>query len=249
MIVLWGVYPLISISTVFFSHKFLSLFDLSSYLWRFFVLVGFFSLVSGSSFYLLHFSRQSCGVSFPWCAQLASSDFSKFSFMGVSNSGVFLTEKDLNSIGFNFLAKPTLEFLGDECGNCETARSADGHGHGQFDKKQEEKEREEEKCTVKLTTATELKTPPQGEFKKVEDDDDDDDDDNDGFKTPTALGHKIPLFLQCPPAPRKPKPLPSAKRRAPGPNRRVLLDLSNEIQSLFPSDLGGKRKRLRQAGN
>nr|CAN68753.1 hypothetical protein VITISV_035530 [Vitis vinifera] len=151
-------------------------------------------------------------------------------------------EKDLTSIGFNFLAKPTLEFQDDdhECGNCETARS----GEGKFDKKQEEKEREEqeeEKCKVKVTPM-DLKMSSLAEFKVEEDDD------NDGFKTPTSVDHKIPLILPCPPAPKKPKSLPSTKRRAAGPNRRVLLDLSNEIQSLFPPDFGGKSKRLRQGG-
>ena len=179
-------------------------------------------------------------ASFSWCA--TSSEFESVSFMGVSNSGVFLTEKDLTSIGFNFLAKPTLEFQDDdhECGNCETARS----GEGKFDKKQEEKEREEqeeEKCKVKVTPM-DLKMSSLAEFKVEEDDD------NDGFKTPTSVDHKIPLILPCPPAPKKPKSLPSTKRRAAGPNRRVLLDLSNEIQSLFPPDFGGKSKRLRQGG-
>ncbi|KAF5737165.1 cyclin-dependent protein kinase inhibitor SMR3 [Tripterygium wilfordii] len=53
---------------------------------------------------------------------------------------------------------------------------------------------------------------------------------DDGFKTPTSLDHKIPVEIECPPAPRKPKP--SRKRKASSPlvsNRPRLvrlLDLS-----------------------
>ncbi|PIN09715.1 hypothetical protein CDL12_17701 [Handroanthus impetiginosus] len=62
--------------------------------------------------------------------------------------------------------------------------------------------------------------------------------------TPTAEDHSKNnvKLLKCPPAPRKPKALPSAKRKS----NRVLLDLSDEIESLFPSNfLRGKIKRVR----
>lgn len=166
--------------------------------------------------------------------------------MGLSNSGAVLTEKDLNSIGFNFLTKPTLDLElelefhdhheDDQCLNCEK-------------EKEDEKEQDEDKCKEKVAATTitmELKISSLREFKVEEGDDDDD---NDGFKTPTSLDHKIPLMISCPPAPRKPKSLPSTKRRAPAaPNRRVLLDLSNEIQSLFPPDFCIKSKRVRKGG-
>ena len=154
--------------------------------------------------------------------------------MGVSNSGVVLTEKDLNSIGLNFLVKPPFEFHDedDECGRTKTTTTREMHGQEQ---------QQEEKCKVKLVAPMELKISCLGEFK-VEDDDDD------GFKTPTSLDHRIPLILPCPPAPKKPKSIQSTKRRAPGQNRRVLLDLSNEIQSLFPADLGCKLKRVKHVG-
>ncbi|PPD87572.1 hypothetical protein GOBAR_DD15477 [Gossypium barbadense] len=81
--------------------------------------------------------------------------------------------------------------------------------------------------------------------------DDQDENDNDGFKTPTSLDHKIPAatILKCPPAPRKPKSLPiissPAKRKSL--RRRILLDLTKEIESLFPpaliADLGNKIKK------
>lgn len=74
-------------------------------------------------------------------------------------------------------------------------------------------------------------------------------DDDNGFKTPTSLEHKIPMSLRCPMAPRKPKLRPLTKRKA-AERHRLLLDLSSEIQSLFPADflvgLGGKIKRVRQ---
>ncbi|KAI3450416.1 hypothetical protein Pfo_007081 [Paulownia fortunei] len=54
----------------------------------------------------------------------------------------------------------------------------------------------------------------------------------DGCRTPTALDHnrkkKNTAAVKCPPAPRKPKALPSTKRRKEG---VLLLDLSSEIES------------------
>ncbi|KAE8704505.1 putative Pectinesterase-2 precursor [Hibiscus syriacus] len=67
--------------------------------------------------------------------------------------------------------------------------------------------------------------------------------DDDGFKTPTSLDHKIPVMKQCPPAPRKPKPLPSNKRKpsasSSGANtcRILQIDFSIEVESLPPSRL------------
>ncbi|KAI3461532.1 hypothetical protein Pfo_018195 [Paulownia fortunei] len=54
-----------------------------------------------------------------------------------------------------------------------------------------------------------------------------------GCRTPKAVDHKENVPLKCPPPPRKPKSLPSTKRKT----QRVLLDLSNEIESLFPPNL------------
>lgn len=72
---------------------------------------------------------------------------------------------------------------------------------------------------------------------------------NGGFKTPTSEVHRITEILECPPAPRKPKSMEALKRKAPRP--RSLLDLSKELESLFPSpivlDLGGKIKKVKQA--
>ncbi|KAL0460576.1 UNVERIFIED_CONTAM: hypothetical protein Slati_0684800 [Sesamum latifolium] len=62
-----------------------------------------------------------------------------------------------------------------------------------------------------------------------------------GIRTPTSVDHMMRknnvIVLKCPPAPRKPKSLPSTKRKAESQERVHLLDLSDEIQSLFPPNL------------
>ncbi|KDP44228.1 hypothetical protein JCGZ_05695 [Jatropha curcas] len=170
--------------------------------------------------------------------------------MGVSNSEMLISEKDLNSMEFNFLVRPSLEF--EE--KCEIASSQDCINDDGNDlelnpkerEQEQEKEEEEEKdrkCKL-LVSALKIELPSLEEVKINQDDDD-------GFKTPTSLDQKIPIILPCPPAPRKPKSLPTNKRKSLAPpGRRVLLDLSNEIESLFPpslrADLGGKIKKTRQ---
>ncbi|XP_059431009.1 cyclin-dependent protein kinase inhibitor SMR3-like [Corylus avellana] len=148
-----------------------------------------------------------------------SDQFKSLSFMGVSDSQMFLSEKDLNAMEFNFLVPPTLEFQEDH-------------------QKPEEEEEEEEKKKKKIKIPSVI----VGKFRDVEDDED-------GFKTPTSLDHKIPVILQCPPAPRKPKTIPLTKRKAT--RQRILLDLSNDIEALFPPALlvdlsRGKIKKIRQ---
>ncbi|KAE8039043.1 hypothetical protein FH972_011491 [Carpinus fangiana] len=152
------------------------------------------------------------------------SEFKSLSFMGVSDSQMFLSEKDLNAMEFNFLVPPTLEFQED-------------HGKPEV-VKQEEEEEEENKKKKKIN----IPSVTVGEFRDVEDDED-------GFKTPTSLDHKIPAILQCPPAPRKPKTIPLTKRKAA--RQRILLDLSNDIEALFPQALledlsRGKIKKIRK---
>lgn len=63
-------------------------------------------------------------------------------------------------------------------------------------------------------------------------------DDDDGFKTPTSLDHKISI-TKCPPAPRKPKPFLSRKRKASPPKALTILqlDLSQELEAVFPSTI------------
>ncbi|MBA0582589.1 hypothetical protein Gorai_024728 [Gossypium raimondii] len=133
----------------------------------------------------------------------------------------------------SFLVRPPLEFNED----CGTATNV----------KQEEEE-ENSKLVMMGTSESEVVAAAN---------DDQDENDNDGFKTPTSLDHKIPTatILKCPPAPRKPKSLPiisSPAKRKPL-RRRILLDLTKEIESLFPpaliADLGNKIKKVRQGSD
>lgn len=76
----------------------------------------------------------------------------------------------------------------------------------------------------------------------------DGDDDEDGFKTPTSFDHKIPPMLECPGAPRK-KVTKPAKRKAAACCRRLVFDLSKEVESMFATsfveDLHGNNKKLK----
>lgn len=74
-------------------------------------------------------------------------------------------------------------------------------------------------------------------------------DDDDGFKTPTSLDHKISI-TKCPPAPRKPKPFLSRKRKASPPKALTILqlDLSQEIEAVFPSTIVvGLQKKIKKS--
>ncbi|XWS53129.1 hypothetical protein CRYUN_Cryun11dG0131300 [Craigia yunnanensis] len=175
--------------------------------------------------------------------------------MGVSNSEMFLSEKDLSStMEFSFLVRPPLEFREEQC---QIAPFQDVDGEPQQRKEervqeeqdqQQQQQEKEDNCKL-LMSPLELKLPSSGEFKVHENGEADEN--NDGFKTPTSLDRKIPVMLKCPPAPRKPKSLPSPKRKAF--RRRILLDLTKEIESLFPpallADLGNKIKKLRQGSD
>ncbi|KAL5716682.1 hypothetical protein ACHQM5_009812 [Ranunculus cassubicifolius] len=81
------------------------------------------------------------------------------------------------------------------------------------------------------------------------------DENDDGFKTPTSMDHKIPRIKQCPPAPMKLKarscPMKKkAKRKEMSSDHCFRIDLSKEIQLLFPplvSDLGGLHKKMKNS--
>ncbi|XWS74137.1 hypothetical protein CRYUN_Cryun02cG0189800 [Craigia yunnanensis] len=172
--------------------------------------------------------------------------------MGVSNSEMFISEKDLSStMEFSFLVRPPLEFQEDRC-QIAPFQDVDDEPQQQKEErvqeKQDQKQQEEEDKFKLLMSPLELKLPSSGEFKVHENGEDEN---NDGFKTPTSLDHKIPIMLKCLPAPRKPKSLPSPKRKAF--RRRILLDLTKEIESLFPpaliADLGNKIKKVRQGSD
>ncbi|KAJ1406885.1 hypothetical protein SESBI_24697 [Sesbania bispinosa] len=79
------------------------------------------------------------------------------------------------------------------------------------------------------------------------------DESNDGFKTPTSSDHKIPAVLECPGAPKKTKTTRLAtKRKSPSCRRRIVLDLSTELESMFPMpfvvdlEAGGKNKKVKK---
>ncbi|XP_022865257.1 cyclin-dependent protein kinase inhibitor SMR3-like [Olea europaea var. sylvestris] len=55
-----------------------------------------------------------------------------------------------------------------------------------------------------------------------------------GFKTPTSSDHKIPVVKQCPPAPRKTRSSTKRKLSPSRIRRRLQLDVSAEIESMFP---------------
>ncbi|XP_022865278.1 cyclin-dependent protein kinase inhibitor SMR10-like [Olea europaea var. sylvestris] len=57
---------------------------------------------------------------------------------------------------------------------------------------------------------------------------------DEGFKTPTSSDHKIPVVKQCPPAPRKTRSSTKRKLSPSRIRRRLQLDVSAEIESMFP---------------
>lgn len=85
---------------------------------------------------------------------------------------------------------------------------------------------------------------PSSEPEAVKRDDHEEEEDQEGCVTPKAADP----CKKCPPAPRKPKSLPSTKRKI----DRVSLDVSiDEIESLFPSHFlkffySGKIKKVRK---
>ncbi|KAK4286525.1 hypothetical protein QN277_003070 [Acacia crassicarpa] len=75
----------------------------------------------------------------------------------------------------------------------------------------------------------------------------DDGSSGDACRTPTSRDQKIP---SCPPAPKKPKAIPSCRKRKSRVVTGNILDLSQEIESLFPAplllDLYGKINKVRR---
>ncbi|XP_021672707.2 cyclin-dependent protein kinase inhibitor SMR3-like [Hevea brasiliensis] len=165
-----------------------------------------------------------------------------------SNSELHLVKENKEDIEFKLLQRSTLEF---------TALSESSNENGiiplQWRNQQEEEDdkdgnNETEEDGEERKTGDFSRLISLGEVKAT----DDDDDDNNGFKTPTSLDHKISATKQCPPAPRKPRPVIPAKRKASPSNvrRSLQLDLSREVESLFPrpilADLYQKMKKARR---
>lgn len=190
------------------------------------------------------------------------SKLKSISFRAVSNNynlEMLLSEKDLiNAVDhFDFLVRPTLEFRHDQCqiALSDQENSEENQMQKYQQQQQNRKDQKDQKEGDKfdmLASTLKLKIPTSEEFRSSSVavlEDQENVDHADGFKTPTSLDHKIPATLKCPPAPRKPKSLPLTKRKVAA-RRRVLLDLTSEIELLFPpailADLGGKIKKVRQ---
>ncbi|KAF9599320.1 hypothetical protein IFM89_036618 [Coptis chinensis] len=145
------------------------------------------------------------------------------SFVGMSNSEFLFIEKDKETIEFDF----RIEFSGEN----QISASQECHQH----------EDDVKKCIKDddFFLKKELKMPSLGELNVDENDD--------GFRTPTTLEHKIPVIQNCPPAPKKPKSLPSRKRKGSPNHHRIRVDLSEEIEvsfsPVFLDDLGRKMKK------
>ncbi|XP_021278755.1 cyclin-dependent protein kinase inhibitor SMR3-like [Herrania umbratica] len=184
--------------------------------------------------------------------------------MGESNSDKFLSEKDPSStMEFNCSVRPPLESQKDQC---QTAPLQDADDEPQqkeerVPKEQDQQQQEVEDKYMLEVSPVKSKLPSLGEFNVHEDGEvhekgavheNGDEENNDGFKTPTSLDHKIPSLLKCPPAPRRPGYLQAPKRKDNIP-QTILLDLTKEIEALFPpaflADLGKKIKKARQGSD
>ncbi|XP_022747091.1 cyclin-dependent protein kinase inhibitor SMR10-like [Durio zibethinus] len=174
-------------------------------------------------------------------------EFSQISLLSMSNSELFLVKGDEEGMEFDILKRPALEFQ-EECQATATSSSHDRPGdHQERDALGDHEEKKGGERNVTASNEREKKKNISlGEFKATDDDDY-------GFKTPTTLDQKIPVMKQCPPAPKKPKPLPSNKRKASTPSSggaaNLQLDLSQQVESLFPrpliADLHRKVKKAR----
>ncbi|XWS55669.1 hypothetical protein CRYUN_Cryun09bG0020900 [Craigia yunnanensis] len=175
-------------------------------------------------------------------------EFSQISLLTMSNSELFLVKDE--GIEFDILKRPALEFQ-EECQAIATSsHDIPDHDQGREVLEDHGEKKGEESNVTAASKESEKKKISLGEFKAKDDDD--------GFKTPTSLDQKIPVIKQCPPAPRKPKPLPSNKRKASPSSstrtsRNLQVDLSQEVESLFPrtllADLHRKVKKARTEEN
>ncbi|KAK8600204.1 hypothetical protein V6N13_059984 [Hibiscus sabdariffa] len=110
--------------------------------------------------------------------------YAQVSLLGMSNP-----EKE--GFQFDIMKRPTLDFH-------QTTPTPSSSSYSPTKVEEEEEEEGE-------TNVASARKESQEKNKQLDDDDDD------GFKTPTSLEHKIPEPKQCPPAPRRPRPL---KRKA-----------------------------------
>ncbi|KAI9072411.1 hypothetical protein K1719_045651 [Acacia pycnantha] len=132
-------------------------------------------------------------------------------------------------MGFNVLVSPAVE-LHDEM-ECQST-STQQHVHHQ-----------EGERARNIVAAADLKL----KIPSYDDKDLDDGSNGGECRTPTSRDQKIP---SCPPAPKKPKAIPSCRKRKSRVVTGNILDLSQEIESLFPAplllDLYGKINKVRR---
>lgn len=157
----------------------------------------------------------------------------------MSNKEFFLLTKDDKEdlSNFEIVKRPMLEFQSENCN--ETLSSSSNSHHSQKEEKKSNHQEIIEECQQQICRITKAHDSESSTSKLKEEDDEEEQEQEDGFKTPTSLDHKIPLPLQCPPAPRKTQP--SLKRKASYYNNhcnycRHPLDLSKEVfELLFPT--------------
>lgn len=165
--------------------------------------------------------------------------FSSFTFMGFPES----LEKDLHTMECNFLSRPTLEIqdVSQVTPSGEVNEEVHQKNQRVAEFYQDAKQGKEDR-SGDIVSSLKVKLPEVRQVLTV-----DEEGEEGGCTTPTSADHKIPQV--CPPAPRKPKSLPSSTNQKAS-RRRVLLDLSNEIESLFPpallADFGKKIKKVRK---
>ncbi|KAF6171907.1 hypothetical protein GIB67_011804 [Kingdonia uniflora] len=156
------------------------------------------------------------------------SEFDPISFVGMPNSNSFLLKKDLEeNIDLAFQLEPMME-------------SQNEHPLVAYEDSGREEHKEDGK-KEKCASFVSLEQPGKLSLEKFEVDDG-----NDGFRTPTSLDKRIPVKLQCPPAPKKIKSMPSRKRKSSTTfySSRIVLD--KEVELLFkPVDLGRKIKKVK----
>lgn len=172
----------------------------------------------------------------PWC---------------VANSSVFVSDKDLNYSNmdqdeFGLLLRPAMEIHKEEYCQISTLEERD-----------QDEDNKEHQAIISVALAPppmknlKLEIPSYEEVVGSENVDES----IEGLKTPTSLDQKFPVILECPGAPRKRKSRPAKKPRTCR-RRRIVLDMSKELESLFAMpfmvDLcaGGKKKRVEEfSGN
>ncbi|KAL7127415.1 hypothetical protein ABFS83_14G251300 [Erythranthe nasuta] len=117
-----------------------------------------------------------------------------------------------------------------------------------------EKLRNEEEADQKIAFSVpvlKIKLPSSAVAVTVDEhgEEEEEEEEDGGCRTPKAADHEKNIPQKCPPPPRKPKSSLLCIKRKLG--QRILLDLSSEIESLFPPNLlrdfvSGKIKKLRK---